>query len=584
MPEQLSDNPVIEAERAEAEMYGYIDSGQSFIMEAGAGAGKTYSLKKALGHTLANKRKSLLEKSQRVACITFTEAATRELANEVDNHPLVSVSTIHSFCWTILKDFQPMLRDYVGKMDKWKKYIDEEHVVTEQKVVYDVGYRIIDENKISLHHDDVPMIMSMFLGNKKFQKVFLSRFPILFIDEYQDTQNNLMNSIVESLMVNTSIQVGLFGDSWQMIYDGVCGAISSDRMELIKKHANFRSDKRIVDSLNSMRPELKQVPSNNEPSKSDISIFLTDKWNGERGAGSHKEGSLPDNIAHDYYDQVRRALEDKGWNFSSNQTKILMLTNTILAKEQGYSELLNAFPFPYTDQLMNAEHRYVKLFAEKIEPFANAFEASLYGEMFSVLGRTSNIKNHSDKMKWHEYAVQLVQLRQNASIGEVVDYVLSNRRARIGVSDGFMKSESLFNEYVSDPSIVGEDADLVKKYERFVELRKIPYKQVIAFTNYQNEQTPFSTNHKVKGLQYDDVLVVISQSWNKYNFNKMLEWGYEDNAPADKKDFFIQNRNLFYVVCSRPRNRLAILFVRSLSDSARNRIAEWFGDANIQEL
>jgi hypothetical protein len=63
-----------------------------------------------------------------------------------------------------------------------------------------------------------------------------------------------------------------------------------------------------------------------------------------------------------------------------------------------------------------------------------------------------------------------------------------------------MKSESLFNEYVSDPSTVGEDADLVKKYERFVELRKIPYKQVIAFTNYQNEQTPFSTNHKVKGL------------------------------------------------------------------------------------
>lgn len=586
MPETLSNSPVTEAERAEEEMYQYIDSGKSFIMEAGAGAGKTYSLKKALGHTLENKKVLLNERSQLVACITFTEAATRELASEVDNHPLVTVSTIHSFCWSILKDFQPVLREYVTQLDKWTQYLDDDHQIANQPVVYDVGYRTINEDKISLHHDDIPLIMSMFLNNEKFQKLFVSKYPILYIDEYQDTHSDLMESIIKSLMPNTSIQVGLFGDSWQMIYEGVCGAISDTQLNLIKKHANFRSDKRIVDSLNLIRPELRQVPKNNDEANSKISIFLTDSWEGERGRGAHKEGSLPDDVAHDYYESVIRTLEGDGWDFTSSHTKILMLTNNILAREQGYFDLLDQFPYPITDQLMNADHRYIKLFAEKVEPMTAAFESSMYGEMFDTLGGSSRIRNHADKVRWHEYVTELVRLRKNSSIGEVVDFIINNRLDRIGVSDGFMKNEDLLREYMDNPTEPeDEEAEKrIKRYRHFISLRDVPYKQVIAFNKYLNEQTPFSTNHKVKGLQYDNVLVVVSQSWNKYNFNKMLEWGYEDQVPNDKRKFFIQNRNLFYVACSRPKKRLVLLFVRSLSDTASNRLDEWFGQANIIQL
>lgn len=583
MTEILNTNPIVEADRAENEMYEYIDSGQSFIMEAGAGAGKTYSLKKALSYSLTGKRSTLSEKSQLIACITFTEAATRELSNEVDNHPLVLVSTIHSFCWSILKDFQPTLRQFITQIDKWSKYVDEDHVVTNQKVVYDVGYRTISEDKISLHHDDVPLLMSMFLANTKFQRIFVSKFPVVFIDEYQDTNDALMTAIIESLMVNMPIQIGLFGDSWQMIYDGVCGAVDSDRLHLIKKHANFRSDKRIVATLNAIRPELKQVPKNDEPSASKISIYLTDNWDGERGSGAHKEGSLPDDIAHDYYEQVLQILKDDGWNFAQDNTKILMLTNNILAREQGYVELLNQFPFPYTDQLMNAEHRYIKLFVEKIEPIAVAFIESKFGEMFTALGSKSKLKNHDDKVKWHSFMSELLKLRENSSIGEVVDYIIENKD-RIGVSDSFIKNEGLLQIYLNDPSTADEDEVLIKKFQRLIDLRAVPYRQIIAFNKYLNEQTPFLTNHKVKGLQYDDVLVVISQSWNKYNFKKMLEWGYETEVPSDKKSFFIQNRNLFYVACSRPKKRLALLFVRSMSEASKNRLTEWFGEDTITQL
>lgn len=583
MEANQKDSPVVEAERAETEMYGYIDSRQSFIMEAGAGAGKTYSLKKALSHTLNNHKRVLSERDQQIACITFTEAATRELANEVDNHPLVTVRTIHSFCWGILKDFQPTLYELIPKIDKWKKYLDDEHHIKDQQVVYDVGYRMINEDKISLHHDDIPLLISMLFDNEKFQKLFVSQYPILYIDEYQDTHADLMRAIVNKLMDGTNVQVGLFGDSWQMIYDGVCGSVSDPKFKLIKKHANFRSDKKIVDVLNMMRPELKQIPSNNNPKESRVAVYTTDTWQGERGSGAHKDGSLPDDIAHDYYDKLRKKLEGDGWDFFNKDTKVLMLTNNILAKEQGYSDLLEQFPFPYTDQLMNADHRYIKLFVEKIEPVARSFEQKKYGEIFTVLGKRSKIKNHTDKAKWSKYMAELIDLRNSGTVGDVVDYIISHHKNRIGVSDGFIKSEELLQAYVENPKLT-DDEDIKKRYQRFIDLRKIPYSQVIAFDKYLNEQTPFSTNHKVKGLQYERVLVVVSQSWNKYNFRKMLEWGHEADVPAGKEGFFIQNRNLFYVVCSRSKKQLVLLFVRELGDRAMGTLSDWFGDSVIEEL
>ena len=53
-------------------MYACLSEGRSFRLEAGAGAGKTYSLIKAL-RFLIERNKDLFEKrSQQIACITFT--------------------------------------------------------------------------------------------------------------------------------------------------------------------------------------------------------------------------------------------------------------------------------------------------------------------------------------------------------------------------------------------------------------------------------------------------------------------------------------------------------------------------------
>src|SRR3546814_9656565 len=88
----------------------------------------------------------------------------------------------------------------------------------------------------------------------------------------------------------------------------------------------------------------------------------------------------------------------------------------------------------------------------------------------------------------------------------------------------------------------------------------------MALDRFIDGHTPFATKHGVKGAEFENVLVVVGRGWNKYNFAQMLEW-IDAGPPPDKLEFFENNRNLFYVACSRPKVRLALLFTQVLTRS-----------------
>ncbi|MCF5571277.1 hypothetical protein GIV66_31455, partial [Pseudomonas sp. PA-3-11C] len=50
------------------------------------------------------------------------------------------------------------------------------------------------------------------------------------------------------------------------------------------------------------------------------------------------------------------------------------------------------------------------------------------------------------------------------------------------------------------------------------------------------------------------------------------------------REKFESNRNLFYVACSRPKVRLALLFTQLLSQAALAQITAWFGAEHVFEL
>jgi DNA helicase II / ATP-dependent DNA helicase PcrA len=73
---------------------------KSFFLYAGAGSGKTRSLKEALDYFRNNFGEAFRRSGKKVAVITYTNAAVDEIAVRVGQEALFPISTIHSFCWS----------------------------------------------------------------------------------------------------------------------------------------------------------------------------------------------------------------------------------------------------------------------------------------------------------------------------------------------------------------------------------------------------------------------------------------------------------------------------------------------------
>ena len=82
-----------------AQITEYIQQGHNFLLSGGAGSGKTYTLVEVVRWIIENYPSSL------VACITYTNAAVKEIAQRV-NHENLRVSTIHDFLWDNIKNYQ----------------------------------------------------------------------------------------------------------------------------------------------------------------------------------------------------------------------------------------------------------------------------------------------------------------------------------------------------------------------------------------------------------------------------------------------------------------------------------------------
>jgi DNA helicase-2/ATP-dependent DNA helicase PcrA len=198
--------------------------------------------------------------------------------------------------------------------------------------------------------------------------------------------------------------------------------------------------------------------------------------------------------------------------------------------------------------------------------------------MFAVFGaRLQVIGSHGDKAEWSEHIASLVKARETETIGAVID--LLRERQLFPVPEAVERKERAL-EKRSD-ALTSDESDEIS---RLRELRAVPYTQVFALRQFIEEKTPFATKHGVKGAEFENVLVVFGRGWNLYNFAQFLEWSGALGVPAGRTDTFERNRNLFYVACSRPKKRLALLFTQELNPKALDTLANWFGSSAICSL
>ena len=95
-----------------------IEEGKSFVLEAGAGSGKTYTLIQTLNYLIENKGEEIKKTNQKIICITYTNAAKNEINNRIEFNELIIVSTIHEFLWKSIKQFQKQLKIELCKLNE----------------------------------------------------------------------------------------------------------------------------------------------------------------------------------------------------------------------------------------------------------------------------------------------------------------------------------------------------------------------------------------------------------------------------------------------------------------------------------
>lgn len=538
-----------QADAADLKIIEALSKGKSFRVEAGAGSGKTYSLNKTLEWIQANKWNEYHRKKQVVACITFTNSAVEIIADRLPKDTFITPSTIHSFAWNSIKQYQNFLIKIVSLEPEYLNVRGDSSEVKE--VTYTLGIPAKENCIYYLGHNHVLDLFGKLLDNQKFRSVFASKYPLILIDEYQDTNKNIINKFIKYFISkNAGPQFGFFGDAWQTIYqfNNACGLIEHENLEVINKTVNFRSAPRIVEVLNCLRKDLPQV-SAIDSIDGEVIAVTCDDYRGIRQSSSYFNGELPPNVFIERIEEIRKKIQRE--LPEGDSLKILMITHKTLARQQGYEQLLNILD----QRLKQKDDPFLVFFMDVVEPIYRALKSSNMQLLFETLGISRfPIRKKSDKIQWKVFLSKLEEARKK-NAADVFNVILQSNL--VPIPQGLMEWYDLYQKNPERIYISGWPIQ---------SLLNLQYSQFISAIDFLYPQSIFSTEHSVKGDEYDTVVFVISKGWKNYQLEAYAPMitGIS-SIPENHKDDYERNRNLFYVCCSRPKKRL-VFFITVPTD------------------
>lgn len=513
---------------------GHLLNNNNFLLSGGAGSGKTYTLIQTLDAIFEDTR------CKKVACITYTNVATKEIL-ERNPYANLSVSTIHEFLWEQIKNFQINLKESILVLLKNNtiKHNDEltidNDLFKDKKIEYR-EYRKLEEGIIS--HDEVIKVSHyMFNKFRLLCRITNDKFNYIFIDEYQDTQKEVVEIFLNYLQqCSNRCVVGLFGDSMQSIYTDGVGDIKSyikdDLVKEVVKDDNRRCAVSVINLLNKIRNDLNQKPANNN--KDGCATFLY---------STNSSITIDDIKANNHF---------KHWDFSDiKNNKVLYLTHKLIAKEQGFSGLVGIFN---NDDLTGDSPNKFIAHLLQIEEIISLYENKKYNEF---LKKTYfQLNTLSDKQVLNG-KINNLKNTERLTIEDVLN--LADQLELI-------KKDDQFNDYT------------VNNHEKYETSKIIKYSEIRALFKYRDGLSPYSTQHGVKGAEFNNVLVILDNGkWNQYNFNYLFE------NTANKESVIERTKKIFYVTCSRTKDRLTV-FYPNPTDKVLQKAKEWFGDDNVYTI
>lgn len=602
----------------------------SFMMIAGAGSGKTTSLIKGLTEILRSHGEQLNLRRQKVACITYTEIAAGEIWADVGNNPLVHVSTIHSFLWSLVRSFQSDIQQWVvGRI--------EERITQLRAAAADFGPRVQqrtrDKNQSDIEraqvqlarigqvksftygtgsdylkgvlgHDDIIKMVPQLISERPLMRSLLAhQYPFLFVDESQDTMDNVVEAFkAVDHDLGDRFCLGFFGDPMQQIYATGIGAIPlAPNWANITKPENFRCPANVLNVANTIRRD------------GDGLVQTRGRMTGEPGAEVSVPGSahlfiLP---VDDRRDQ--RLAQVRAWGAANNDdplwspdaaddaVKVLVIVHRMAAKRLGFGDLYAALndnaPDSFKNGFLEGTAWPVRPFKNFLLPLADAIARGNEFEVMQIL-RTQSPLLRKENLGDVNVAERLAALRaftqdlktmmeqgSNATNGEVLRSVRDlqiieldpriltylDMQDTVGVEDGAAA-------HAEDEDGEGLTKE-ISAMEAFLACRA---SQFWGYYKYINDESPFSTQQGIKGAEYERVLVILDDdegthvqfSYEKYLGIRPPSARDQANIQEGKDTAVERTRRLFYVCCTRALKDLIVVLFTGEIDAARRQVVQ----------
>lgn len=629
-----------------------IEEKKSFVLQGGAGSGKTELLKNLL--LFINQTNS----NAKVMCITHTNVAVDEILSRTGN--AFPVSTIHSFLNGLIKDYKKNIYKVIGKLfylplktsvartedmsnddykkmeyDRYKsiyeKYADMYYSLFRETVEKVKGKREYDKNpkefddvlnngvalinkkiddeiasksytKIKYNETQFDSLKDLTFGHDGLLKIFhkliecypllskiiASKYDYIFIDEYQDTNANVICDFIE-MTKNSTLTIGLFGDSMQSIYSDGVGNVDDyigTLLVSIFKPDNYRCAYEIVDFINPLRLDgLEQ----------DVALKVNQK--GEKESEESRHGvvkvlyavcdQIPTGRSSDEEKRTYQILIDKLICEAKKYcvtSKILMLTNKAIAEK---NEFLNLYKI-FSDRYYDVSDRMEKYLSSiQVLDFCDICQNYLKGNYNSLIKsiKTSGfvIKKLSDKKEINDIMTKIVS-DKNISMWEAI--LSANDKKLIKLSDStiskvesektkvqrneqddkyrkfrdlYRSGDKTFSRIKDKMQIeskeVFDELETEYKEECFIKSlfsKELKFEEALNYSKYLNEETEYITMHKTKGSSIENVIVVMDECfWKEYDFSSLY---LSDIDLASKIE--INSRKLIYVACSRAISKL----------------------------
>ena len=522
----------------------HIDNGNNFLLSGGAGSGKTYTLMQVLD--LIHEKNPVAN----IACITYTNVAVDEIKSRSPYENL-RVSTIHDFLWDVIKSYQPNIKKslaylitlYSTDNKAGIKYDGEQTLdiaYFSDKTIEYRDYRKLEEG-IVWHDDILKIAHHMFDTYPLLCNIIKDKFQYILVDEYQDTDKQVIEIFLDFFQRNKERQnvLAFFGDSMQSIYDtkgvgNITHYVTADIVKEVKKEDNYRCSEKVIELINKVRNDGIVQKAAKDKKIGNITFLYSNR----------------DNVNIKNIKQENTIFKD--WDFSNTEeTKELYLTHRLIAKEFEFEEILSKYP--YADDLLGDETRRNRFSNHlfKIQEIIYLYDNKRYNEL---INKTNfKIRKLSDKTVLKNKIEELRAGTKN-TIEELID---------LADKHGLIVRDDKLN-------------DFIKENEDFYNAVKgLDKKQIEKVYHYVEGHSPYSTQHGVKGAEFENVFVILDNGrWNQYNFQYLFE------STAGKESVIERTRKIFYVCCSRSKNNLVVFYHKPTSATIA-KAKDWFGEENI---